>query len=1212
MRPRSDPFKELLSLILPYIYKDPVDQLEKASHLLEVIRSKDINISYLAKIILKTCHKTRLLLIIDQFEELYTLNTIDSSQKTFIDLCLSHLSYNDNNELIDIDSNISILCAMRSDFMGAAIAYNKIGRVLNDFPCEILGQMTVDELQSAIELPAHKCNISFETGLVDRILHDVGSDHGYLPLLEFTLSLLWEGISYNKITHERYNAVGGVKEALTQYANNVYNEFSSDQKQQIEYIFIQLVQPNEDARDTKQVAYKAYFNKKMWDLVTILADKRLVVTGGSGDSEQVEIIHETLIDYWGLLKNWIDKNRHFRYWQNYLRQAIREWEKNNKDIGGLLRGKALLEAEENLLSFKRFLGEKEILYIESSSNLKKKEEKKGKQRFQIAILIGIFASIGFLGALYFYSISENALAKAKKSELISNDQKNKALKTQSLFLADLAKQELEKGAVDIGALLALNALPQNGGIERPYVIEAEHQLRQGVIKHLDKNIIEIEKPVFVISLSHNEKQLAVAAGTNIQLYNTESFKNEGELVSKLSNVVFIAHTKNDFILATYNNGEVKLWDTKKKKVIVQFDGHRDAVYFADFNSTETLLATASKDKTIKIWDIHSGKELKSFAGHDSIVTKVFFSPDDKKLLSASRDKTARMWDVEKGKELFKFGHKSYVFDAKFKPEGDIVATASADGEIKLWDALTGKLITILDRHTDSVYNLEFEPKIKSSYGSHYSDSDLLLSSSADNTARLWYVGATDYRLGHEKFGSQLAVLQKHKSPIMISKFTEDAKYIITASKDGVVCLWRNLGNKSVLREFFKAHEEGVFDVAMFSDHMRLITASSDKYIYIWSLKNKLKEIATPNEELVPDEENMMGYFPLHKKIFFNHSSFISVLNTYSGSFTKLIENIEAPKITRNIENDTNSWIPIKKDDKLFYIDLLSGNKKTISGFKPLSSITFSNAVFNRRKELFAYFNENILSIYDFSNGDPKLTYQHIFDNIKKIDFTTNGDYFVLISTGESYIIDINRNKILTRLSHDKEFDNFRLSEDKKTYASWQNHYEKYFRNINSAPSKKVSIFHIANGKNIALSYESEPLTVKLSPDSLSIAILYVDGAMRYWNAIDGKLLFEYKDKTNILSGVNFNLDGKYLFLSSQDKVIIYNIQLRKTIAEIPVNTAWNSYFTYALDYNKILIISNEELAIWNILLNQSELISMAKKIFPRSLSNEEKKRYFLE
>ncbi|RWX49483.1 hypothetical protein VU00_12481, partial [Candidatus Electrothrix marina] len=159
--------------------------------------------------------------------------------------------------------------------------------------------------------PATMLGVRFEAGLVDLIIRDVGKEPGSLPLLEFCLTQLWERQECRRISHDAYKAIGGVQQALAKHADAVYTEFTESEREQLRHIFLKLVRPGQGTEDTRQVATVGQIQAEYRELITRLADKRLIVTGRDEErgEETVEVVHEALIRRWRTLRQWVEEER---------------------------------------------------------------------------------------------------------------------------------------------------------------------------------------------------------------------------------------------------------------------------------------------------------------------------------------------------------------------------------------------------------------------------------------------------------------------------------------------------------------------------------------------------------------------------------------------------------------------------------------------------------------------------------------------------------------------------------------------------------------------------------------------------------------------------------------------------------------------------------------------------------------------------------------
>ncbi|NEP13952.1 MAG: hypothetical protein F6K14_27870 [Symploca sp. SIO2C1] len=274
-RPGKDPFHALAQALVPlYIQNlDETDCIAQARKLAKYFQDDELPLSDVLATIQQQHPNDRILLIADQFEELYTLCKDEQTRRKFLDILLhTFRSFTEQSSLSTV-----LVAAMRADFLGNVLSYPPLADVLRNVDIKIRS-MNSEELREAIEKPVQKLSVTFEEGLVERILHDVDKEPGNLPLLEFALTELWKQCTGKQLTHKAYGEIGEVSGALTSYADKQYRQLKPEEQEKVRRIFVQLVRPGEGTEDTRRVATKAELSATNWNLVKKLADARLVVT----------------------------------------------------------------------------------------------------------------------------------------------------------------------------------------------------------------------------------------------------------------------------------------------------------------------------------------------------------------------------------------------------------------------------------------------------------------------------------------------------------------------------------------------------------------------------------------------------------------------------------------------------------------------------------------------------------------------------------------------------------------------------------------------------------------------------------------------------------------------------------------------------------------------------------------------------------------------
>lgn len=347
-------------------------------------------------------HASRLLLVIDQFEELFTLDaetalrsdgeadpkpgkdaeTADAEKadaiSTRVEEFVAVLEAIDRQP--DRAPVIHAVATLRADFTGQALKVRTLAELMPDADVK-LGPMTPTELSQAVEAPADRFGVSFAPGLVPEIVTRMARSLGGLPLMQFALDPLWQRQRDGALKRKDYAAIGGVEGALAEHAEAFWSDSSEadgDRLRRILLRFVRLAPPGEQAKDTRAVALRSEIGEDDWLLVRDLVAARLVMTGRDPviGEETVEVVHEALIGAWPRLKAWLDEDRKFGLW----RQRLRIYLDDHTERGTVLAGDFLAEAEAWKAAREHALNPAEIGLIEFSIEAKRAEEEASVKR----------------------------------------------------------------------------------------------------------------------------------------------------------------------------------------------------------------------------------------------------------------------------------------------------------------------------------------------------------------------------------------------------------------------------------------------------------------------------------------------------------------------------------------------------------------------------------------------------------------------------------------------------------------------------------------------------------------------------------------------------------------------------------------------------------------------------------------------------------------
>ncbi|MGG6241948.1 pentapeptide repeat-containing protein [Nodosilinea sp. AN01ver1] len=289
----------------------------------------------------------RVVLVVDQFEEAFTLCQDKTERQAFFETLLGGLEAT--------SSQLCLILAMRSDFVGKCFEqdYGGLAEAVNDH-LKLVLPMTTEELTQAIEEPARQTGVSLEPGLTQALLKDLEQSPGGLPLLQYTLTELWQRQQGYQLKLSVYHQLGGVTGTLKQRADQVYESLTPEQRQTAKHIFLSLTQLGEGAEDTRRrvtqdsLVSSRYPENRVTEVVKQLADANLVVTDDQGEQRTatVDVAHEALIRIWPKLRQWLDENRDLLRQQRKVELAAEEWKAQGYKSGYLLQGLPLIEAKQ--------------------------------------------------------------------------------------------------------------------------------------------------------------------------------------------------------------------------------------------------------------------------------------------------------------------------------------------------------------------------------------------------------------------------------------------------------------------------------------------------------------------------------------------------------------------------------------------------------------------------------------------------------------------------------------------------------------------------------------------------------------------------------------------------------------------------------------------------------------------------------------------------
>jgi WD40 repeat protein/class 3 adenylate cyclase len=878
-RPGDRPFRSLAGALVPYLEPDlsRTDQLVETNKLAEALSQGDVSLmDVVNNILAERPPGTRLPLVGDQFEELYTLVPEHNLRTHFMDV-LTDAVFDQQYRSSPV---FSFILTLRADFMGQALAHRPFADALQETDV-ILGPMTQGELGRAIINPAKRLNVHYEAGLVPRILDDVGQEPGNLPLLEFALAMLWDKRESDMLTHQAYEAIDRVDGALARHADAIFDALSSDEQQSARRIFIQVVRPGEGTEDTRRLASRAELGEADWVLVQHLADSRLLVTSRDAEGEEtVEVVHEALIRGWGRLRKWMEADRDFRVWQERLRAAIRQWEASDRDEGAMLRGVTLDTAEGWMAERPADLSQVELEYIETSGALRvrrqadetkrlKRErdlEQAALRRLRVIVAVLVIASvIGITLTIAVFNQSriarqraeENAViaatAQAARSEAITQQElaESNAAESLSLALAANALQAQEVGNYDLALALALEAVD----IENP-----PNEAVRGL------------------------QEIAFGPGTLLLM------DNDGVPVSS-----FALLPDGKRVISGSEDGAVRLWSLETEEGIYHFEGHTNEVEEIAISDDGKIAVSASADGSLIVWDLEAGKERLRFDGHSGRVMRVFLSPDGDRALSLAGDLNQNedivsssliAWDTNTGEEIYRLENQpDHIRHMEVSPDGRVALLGLSEcnsetchvgsAEAILWDVNQGEEISSVEfdsSEISGVWNVAITPdgdtglvmiiekgedptnfledrffglfvdmktgQIRKRFEISENALDYPIYSPDGKLIAVEELGSEEIVILSAETGQEIQRMNStdgggHTAPLTWKIFSPDSRTLLTAGADTLNIWWDVNSGAKILQ--LAGHNALVNQVTFGSDGNNAISASEDGTLRLWNM-----------------------------------------------------------------------------------------------------------------------------------------------------------------------------------------------------------------------------------------------------------------------------------------------------------------------------------------------------------------------------------------
>ncbi|GAA1957425.1 hypothetical protein GCM10009738_34420 [Kitasatospora viridis] len=737
--------------------------------------------------------------VVDQFEELFTLCTDEQERAAFVTALL--------------ERRAPVVVGLRADFYGHALRHPRLAELFQRSQI-VVEPMTEPQLREAVVEPARSAGLLLESGLVELLLRDTAREPAALPLLSHTLHTMVELARQSdpptaEIGLAHYRAVGGVHGAVARTAEQAYQSLPVTQRQAARRLFLRLVRTDDSTADTRrQVTFDelaegrpAHEADELAEMLDVFVTHRLLITG----PHTAQIGHEALLAAWPRLAGWLAEDRAGHLLHGRLTAAAREWRADGRPAEGLYRGGALAGA----LEWAQEPGpaealnplEREFLTASQAARAARAavERRRLRRGYQLVSALMVLVLVCAGTAFYAHQIAAGA---GRQSRL--------ALSRQ------IAATAVRLRAKD-PALAAQLALAAYRSAPTP---EARSALLGSSAAPLPRRTLAAPAGTAVLASAGD----LLATGDDngqIRLWRTAPNGAPAPTGARLTTghaVAALALNRDATVLAAADQaGSVRVWhlgDTDGPVPLPLPPASGGRVLALAFSPDGTFLAAGAADASTYLWQLGTGSPPDRLTGARKAVKSVVFTPDGRTLAAAGDDGTAHLWNLPATgppEPLATLdGPTGEIFALAVSPDGrTLAAGTAADHAVYLWNiadpAHPGTLGAPLTGPASWINTVAFSP-----------DGSTLTAGSSDTLSWQWDLASR-----------RLIATLPHPAPVTAAVY-RDAHTLQTLAGDGVLRTW------DVPGPALADSAQQVFSVSFNASGTRLLAAAGDASLTLWN------------------------------------------------------------------------------------------------------------------------------------------------------------------------------------------------------------------------------------------------------------------------------------------------------------------------------------------------------------------------------------------
>ncbi len=911
-------------------------------------------------------------IFLDQFEEFFTELDLER-QDYFV------------NELADCleDETLGMpwALALRDEYFGQIANFSP--RIRNPFERQyLLKPLDVIEARQVVIEPARRAKVTYEAGLVDRMLQDLQHAQATLSPAELQLvcSALFDNLSpgENQITAADYAQLGRASGILRGHLQRVLQQNMNAPEREVAHRILDSLVTSDNNRALRSLPELVKSTQtdpdKLRNVLDLMVDNRLVRVS-EGETAETDLVYELAHNYL-ITEIQVDPEAQARKAaQELLTREVLSY----KRYGTLLDPQKLNIIESQRQNLVLDDDARELLRLSQAHKKRILRNRIAAGVTGFAILLIIVVSTGQ------FNVSSGVMMTVILLILIvlggrALYQRNRARQAQRVALARglsaEAMQEVDRDS-ELSLILALEA------IEQADIVQAESTLREVLLQIRPWRVLESRSDA-VLSAAWSPDGKRVVLGLrkgDIQVWDTDTNALQTLLAGHTEAVRDLQFSPSGAYLASASaltnpldffapddgvRGAVHLWNMASGRLHGILEGHTRGVFSLTWNPDGRQLATASADGTIRVWDFATLKETAVLEACPCKVRSTLkvrgldWHPGEQKLASCGDEGEVFIWNLETlAVERALTGHRGEVFDVVWHPDGSRLATAGKDGTVRIWQADTGAILDVLVGHQSFVRSARWHPDgfrlASSAIGNNkiiiwdvdagqsalqltghtdwirqvnwHPNGTELISASDDGTARLWQVDVIPgVTAGHG-----------HTDEVNDVAWHPRERLIASGGKDGTARLWHTETGQCVA--VLTGHQGWVWDVAWQHNGGQLATTSNDGAVRVWNvpaaIDGPVVEIAEPAMVLAgPNVTVFRAVWSFDDTLLAtaNSDKIIRLWDVSTGAIKKALVGHEGGVLGVDFSPDGQILASSSDDETIIIWDLAAGTPKlTLKG-----------------------------------------------------------------------------------------------------------------------------------------------------------------------------------------------------------------------------------------------------------------------------------------